>query len=146
MLRRADYHHDLPQYTDHIKWRIMAMRGSTPIGNINMSGSNWYTNVVPGQVHINIGGPTPKTQYGQISLAGTLVLGMTLKVELIQNYDPPAQTTFEIIVGNYFTTADFGGVTLPQLSGTKFWAPPTRVEKTINGVHYTVYTLQVRQP
>jgi len=48
-------------------------------------------------LHIEIGGLTAGSQYDQLNVTGTLTIGGTLKIELIDDYTPQAGDTFTLL-------------------------------------------------
>ena len=76
--------------------------GHSP-GQITVGGN--YTQGANGTLDIEIGGATAGTQYDQLKVNGTAILGGTLNLTLINGFRPAVGDVFQIIAANAFSGA-----------------------------------------
>jgi len=90
--------------------------GLTP-GSISISGD--YTQTTAGTLEAEIGGTTAGTEYDTLSVSGRAILLGTLRVELIDGFEPAIGDTFDIVTGGLISTkfATIDMPTLPNLFG-----------------------------
>ncbi len=88
------------------------------VGALHVNGN--YTQATFGQLLIELAGTTPGTQYDQLLVSGTVALGGTLQVSLMNGFTP--------IIGNAFDILDWGSLggafatlQLPALGSPLVW-------------------------
>ena len=96
-------------------------------GKITVSGN--YTQGANGTLNMEIGGAAPGTQYDQLQVSGTAVLGGALNVSSINGFQPAQGATFQLLVGGSFTGA-FSTINTTGFTGT--------VNYTSSGITITV--------
>ncbi|MDP6634317.1 MAG: PEP-CTERM sorting domain-containing protein [Phycisphaerae bacterium] len=70
---------------------------------------------------IEIGGAIRGDQYDALEVGGSLTLGGTLQVELINGFVPEVDDEFEILAWDSSGGGSFGSIELPVLAGRKAW-------------------------
>ena len=72
-------------------------------------------------LQMELGGTVVGDEYDQLAVAGSLTLGGTLHVVLIDEFAPDAGDTFDILDWDTLGGAEFDAVVLPDLVGRKVW-------------------------
>jgi hypothetical protein len=82
------------------------------VGNISLASTNTLI--------MELGGTTAGSGYDQIQASGTLALGGTLNVSLINGFTPASGTSFDLLDWGTLS-GKFSGLQLPSLTGPMGW-------------------------
>ena len=83
-------------------------------GKISLSGN--YTQGSTGVLNMEIGGPTPVTEYHQFAVSGNAALGGTLNLTLIDGYRPKVGDIFQVISFGSFSSS-FAAINFTGFTG-----------------------------
>ncbi|MEX2217265.1 MAG: hypothetical protein WD749_00770 [Phycisphaerales bacterium] len=88
------------------------------IGQLHVSGN--YTQGAAGELHVEIRGLSPGTGYDQLLVSGAATLGGTLRVRLLDEFEPAPGQEFTVLTGASIT-GTFAALDLPALGAGVAW-------------------------
>ena len=93
--------------------------GTSP-GTLHINGN--YTQQAGGKTQIEIGGPTPGSQFDMLDITGRATLQGTLQVSLIDGFSPTGFTVFEVVHADGGVIGSFDTLLLPPLPNGMAWS------------------------
>ena len=122
-------------------------------GNLDIVGN--YTQTVNGVLNIEIGGPTPGTDFDLLDVTGAVNLDGTLNVSLIGGYTPMTSDSYGIIPNPSSVNGSFATENFPSTTGRDFYSvslgPPVTVNLSVimtyedwSEIHFTAAELTMQ--